>query len=127
MNNWSLIATIAVGFVTPLVKKASEKAAEKVGEAIFNLIKDKFKDDEEAESALRNFEKNPDRYEMVLADILREKAETDPKFGASLRKLIEAADEQQTTTIKQEAIGKGIAQAAGTDTSATVSMGKEND
>lgn len=128
MTNWVSIATLAVSFITPLIKKAGEKAAEKVGEAIFNLIKEKFKGDEEAESTLKNFEKNPDRHEVPLIDILKEKAEVDSEFGENLKKLVEAASEPSSiTTISQQAVGRGIAQAAGSGAKATVSMDKTDD
>lgn len=127
MTDWVSIATIAVSLIAPFVKKAGEKAAEKAGETIFNLIQHKFKGDDEAESTLKNFEKNPKRHETALVDILKERAETDADFGAELKKLIEAANEKDTATISQKAVGKGIAQAAGTGASATVSIDKMDD
>ena len=127
MSDWASIAVIAVGLITPLVKKASEKTAEKVGEAVFNLVKTKFEGDEEAETTLKNFENNPKRHEAALTDIIKEKAETDPDFGTALNKLVAAADKAGQVTISQQAIGRGIAQAAGTGSSATVSLGKSDE
>jgi hypothetical protein len=127
MTNWPVIAATAVGILVPFVKKGGEKVAEKVGEAIFNLIKDKLKGDEEAESTLKNFEKTPDRHGTALADILREKAEADSEFGAALKKLVEVSGEQGTRGVTQIASGTGIAQAAGTGASASVSIGEKDD
>ena len=122
MVDWMAIATAAVGLLAPFVKKAGEKAAEKAGEAIFKLIQDRLKGDEEAESTLKNFEKKPERHGPALADILRETAEADPEFGAALKKLIEDAEEEAAGGVTQIARGTGIAQAAGTGASASVTM-----
>jgi hypothetical protein len=124
MTDWLAIATTAVGILTPFVKKTGEKVAEKAGEAIFGLVKDKLKRDEEAKNTLKNFEEKPERYGTALADILREKAKADPGFGAALRKLVEVADEQNVNTVTQIARGTGIAQAAGSGASASVSISK---
>jgi hypothetical protein len=127
VTDWLVIATAAVGILAPFVKTAGDKFAEKAGESIFNLVEGKLKDDEEAESTLKNFEKNPDRHRAALADILREKAEADPGFGAALKKLVEDTAEQTGGSVTQIARGVGIAQASGTGASASVSMGKTED
>jgi len=108
--------------LVPFVKKVGEEVAEKTGEAIFNLVQDKLKGDKEAEGILENFGKKPDRYSVALADILREQAETDPEFGAALEKLLQHAEEEAADRVTQIAQGTGIAQAAGSGASATVSM-----
>ena len=123
MINWIAIATTAVSIITPLVKKAGEEFAGKTGEEIFSLIKRKFKGDKEAESALSDFEKKPERYRSALADIVREKAETDSAFGQLLLKLVESVKEQHGVTLI--ARGTGIAQATDSST-ASVFIGSVN-
>lgn len=120
--DWLPIASAAVGILIPFFKKAGNKAAEKAGEALFDAVQDKVEGDEEAESALENFQKKPDRYSTALADILREKAESDPEFGENLKQLVRNADGEALRTMTQVAKGKGIAQAAGNDASASVSI-----
>ena len=123
--DWLTIGTAAVNILTPFVKKAGEKVAEKAGEAIFSLIKDKLQGDEEAESTLNNFQKNPERHGGVLADILREQAEADLTFGAALKKLVEGSEQHQPGSVTQIASGTGIAQAAGAGASASVTMSQK--
>lgn len=125
--NWAAIATAAVGILTSFVTKAGEKVSERAGEALFKLVRSRLENDKEAQTTLENFEKNPKRHGTALADIVREKAEDDPEgFGEALRGLLGEIADEAPDSVAQIARGKGIAQAAGTGASASVSLNESD-
>jgi len=122
----TIVAPGVVGLLIWFVTKTGEGFAQKAGEEVFDFLKIRFKNDKEAKSTLSYFSKKPDRYKGVLADIIKEKAATDHEFGEKLwalfeqnREIILAGDR-----IMQNAEGDGIAQALGTQASASVSVYK---
>ncbi len=119
MMDWNVVAATAIHLVTIFLTKAGEEIAEKTGEHIFVLIKEKLKGDKEARNILNNFTKKPVRYKGALIDIVREKAETDLLFGERLRTIIQNEFGDNSNKILQIADGVGIAQAAGSHSSAT--------
>lgn len=119
MVDWNIVAATAVYLVTTFLTKAGEEIAKKTGEHIFVLIKEKLKGDKEARSVLNNYAKKPVRYEGALIDIVREKAETDLLFGEELRTIIQNEFGADANRILQIANGVGIAQAAGSYSSAS--------
>lgn len=122
MMDWNLIISTAVGFITAFTTKVGEEFAKKAGEQLLLLVKNKFKNDKEGQSVLSNFKKKPARYRGALTDIIKEKVETDPKFGAAIRSLVEK-DLGNFNRSMQIASGSGIAQAAGPNSSAKVTQG----
>lgn len=90
------LVTSAITILSPYVAAGAKKAAEVVGEAaarqggqLLERLRGWMMGDDEAATALQNFEKKPDRYKAALENILAEKLSADPVFAGELQMLIE--------------------------------------
>ena len=116
------LAASAVTILTPFIKKGAESFADTIGtelgsnvakattekvKNLFNKIKNKFSGDEEAEHALRNFQKKPDRYSSPVQEILKEKFDQDGGFATEVDKLVKQIDLNVIVKIKMEE-GEGV-------------------
>jgi len=120
MLDWAIVISTAVGFMAASITKVGEAVATKAGEELFAVVKKKFKGDKEGQDILSNFQKKPSRYEIVLIDILKEKAKADKSFGDEIKSIIEKnSQSQDNARITQIANGTGNAQAAGNNATAT--------
>ncbi len=125
MTNGLAIAATAVTLLSAFFTKTAQKTDEQSAEALLGLIKNKFEKDRDvyAEKTLAQFQKKPQGYQEPLIDILTEKVKEDPVFGETLRRMgSELEDELPPGSISQIATGSGIAQAAGSGSSASVVM-----
>jgi hypothetical protein len=124
--DWIIIASGIVEILTWFVTKTGEGFVQKAGEEVYDFLRAKFNNDDEATTLLTHFSKKPDRYKDVLIDVIKEKALKDPEFGERLMVLYEKNQNLRTdkNRIVQNAVGDGIAQAAGTQASASVNLDK---
>jgi hypothetical protein len=120
-----VIAIIAV--LTPFVKKGTEEFIGAAGQdayekakAIYRKLKERWTEDEEALDALNKFEKKPDRYQVILEDILQEKLSQDKELFEQLSglfqeivpklEIIQKMNEgEDITGLKANKINKGTA------------------
>ena len=103
----SVIATTAVGFLSPYLAKAGEVAAKKVGEDIYQALKARFSKKPAAQEALADLEKAPDDTDLqaALRIQLKKLLAEDEAFAAQLQHLLKeaAGTEAGVTIIKQVA------------------------
>ena len=124
--DWVIVASGVVSLLTWFVTKTGESLAQKAGGQLFDLLKQKFKKDKEANNTLEYFAKNPERYKNALTDIVKDKATSDSKFGEKLLSIVDESRKFLTNegVINQTAIGNGNAQVIGNQSSASVILGK---
>jgi len=124
--DWVIVTSGIVSLLTWFVTKTGESLAQKAGKEVFDFLKNKFKKDKEANNALSYFSKSPERYKSALTDILRDKAISNQDFGEKLLYFFNKNQEvlASGSKIVQTAIGDGIAQAIGTQASASVNLDK---
>ena len=91
----TLVAS-AITILSPYVAAGAKKAAEVAGAAVANQagkllerFRMWFSGDQEATSALDNFEKNPSRYGGIIEDILQQKANANPGILNELRQILD--------------------------------------
>jgi hypothetical protein len=100
------IVTAAAALLGPYLAKAGEAVAKKIGEAVWDkvanlhqAIRRKFsKDkDEYAQKTLQRLEEQPtnEGRQAALADVLEEKAQTDPAFAQELAQLVRTTAEDK--------------------------------
>lgn len=103
----SVIATTAVGFLSPYLAKAGEVAAKKVGEDIYQALKARFGKKPAAQEALADLEKAPSDTDLqaALRVQLKKLLVEDEAFAAQLQQLLQKAGgtEAGATIIKQVA------------------------
>jgi len=103
----SVIATTAVGVISPYLAKAGEVAAKKVGEDIYQALKAHFGKKPAAQEALADLEKAPDDGDLqaALRVQLKKLLAEDEAFAAQLQHLLQEAGETEAgaTIIKQVA------------------------
>ena len=103
----SVIATTAVGFLSPYLAKAGEVAAKKVGEDIYQALKARFGVKPAAQEALTDLEKAPSDTDLqaALRVQLKKLLAEDEAFAAQLQQLLQKAGgtEAGATIIKQVA------------------------
>ena len=102
------IAAAALGIMAPYLmeagkgftSKAGEKLTEKASE-IYEVIKQKFSGDNDAEQVLSLAEAMPDSKgrQLSLQEVLTKKLETDAEFASTLRRLIEEAKAADTHNV----------------------------
>lgn len=94
------IAVAAVGLLAPYLKQAGEAAAGRAGEAatagvqkLLAFLRNKLGDDQQAEEALTELEKQPEDtgHQNELIRVLDKRATNDPDFGDELKRLIDEA------------------------------------
>lgn len=90
------IATAALTILTPYVKDAGRELVKTVGEialdkakGLMGWLKERFAGDPVAAKDLSRFEADPNTFEPSLRATISEKAQTDPAFGAELKKRID--------------------------------------
>lgn len=97
MELMSLITAI-MAVLTPFVKKGAEEFIGAAGQdtyekakTIFVKLKERWSSDEDREALdiLTNFEKKPERYQLILEDILQEKLATDKELFNQLSRLFQ--------------------------------------
>lgn len=78
------VSTKVMAVLLPFVTKGAEEFATKVGDAAYeraktllSTLKQKWSGDKEATESLVHFEEKPERYKMVLEDILQQKLAED--------------------------------------------------
>src|SRR4051794_36066093 len=91
------IAASVISILAPYVAAGAKKAAEVAGTGIANQagkllerVRSWFDGDDEAVSALDNYQKNPSRYAGTVESILREKADANPAILAELKQIVDA-------------------------------------
>jgi hypothetical protein len=77
----ALVTTVTT-ILSPFVAAIAEQAGK-----LMARIRDWFTGDQEAETALDSFEKNPNRYSGVLQDLLLEKIRANPGIGEELTRV----------------------------------------
>jgi len=101
----SVIATTAVGVLSPYLAKAGEVAATKVGEDIYQALKARFGEKPAAQEALADLEKAPDDgdFQAALRVQLKKLLAEDETFAAQLQQSLQEAGETEAgaTIIKQ--------------------------
>jgi hypothetical protein len=90
------LTTKAVAILLPFVSKGAEEFASKVGDAAYekakallSTLKQRWSGDKEATESLGRFEQKPERYRVVLEDILLEKLAEDPDFATQVARLLQ--------------------------------------
>lgn len=90
------LATKAMAVLLPFVSKGAEEFASKVGDAAYEkaktllaTLKQKWSGDEEATESLVRFEEKPERYKLVLEDILQEKLVEDHDLAVQVTWLLQ--------------------------------------
>jgi hypothetical protein len=90
------LATKAMAVLLPFVSKGAEEFASKVGDAAYEkartlltALKQKWSGDKEATESLVHFEEKPERYKLVLEDILQEKLVEDRDLAAQIARLLQ--------------------------------------
>jgi hypothetical protein len=91
------LAATTMTILAPYVAAGGKKAAEVAGAALaeqagklLTKIRDWFKGDQEAQTALQSYEKNPNRYGPIVQDILIERLKASPDLVKELQSLIDA-------------------------------------
>lgn len=101
----SVIATAAIGVLSPYLAKAGEVAAKKVGEDIYHALKARFDKKPAAQEALADLEKAPDDgdFQAALRVQFKKLLAEDEAFAAQLQHLLQEAGrtEAGATIIKQ--------------------------
>lgn len=101
----TVIATTAVGFLTPYLAKVGEAAAKKVGEDIYQALKNRFSKKPAAQEALTDLEKSPDDADLqaVLRVQLQKVLKDDEGLAQQLQNILQKAGKTKTgaTTIQQ--------------------------
>lgn len=98
--------TAAVALLAPYLGKAGEEIAQKAGDAtwkmigsLYQVIKHKFTRDQDtfAQQSLQRLEEQPNNEarQAALADILNEKAQSDPGFAQELKQLVQNTTQTQ--------------------------------
>src|SRR6266566_7848506 len=90
------LATKAVAVLLPFVTKGAEEFASKVGDAAYekaktllSTLKQRWSGDKEANDSLIRFEQKPERYRLVLEDILQEKLAEDHDLAVQVARLLQ--------------------------------------
>jgi hypothetical protein len=101
----SILATTAVGFLSPYLAKAGEAIAKKIGEEVYQALKTRVSNKPRAQEALVDLEKapeDPDR-QAALRVQLRKLLEEDEAFAMQLQQALKEAEttEAGATIIKQ--------------------------
>ncbi len=116
----TLVAS-AITILSPYVAAGAKKAAEVAGAAVANQagkllerFRMWFSGDQEATSALDNFEKNPSRYGGIIEDILQQKANANPGILNELRQILDEMGPrvevfQKVKTLAGQAVGLDMA------------------
>jgi hypothetical protein len=91
------LAATAMTILAPYVAAGGKKAAEVAGASLaeqagklLSKIRDWFKGDQEAQTALESFERNPNRYGAIVQDILVERLRSSPDVAKELQGLLDA-------------------------------------
>jgi hypothetical protein len=89
------IASAAVGLLVPYAKKAMEEFAGEAGKtafnkvaALFKVLKQRLTGDAAAEDTISRFEREPERYQPFLEDVLRDKLAQEKPFATELAGLV---------------------------------------
>ncbi len=108
------------GFANKAGAKLSEKASK-----IYQVIKDRFTGDEDAEQALSLTERRPDSKprQAALQEVLIEKLRSDPDFATTLKRLVEEAKAADTRNVI--AFQRGVA-IGGDANNAVITTGDAN-
>src|SRR5437588_12416145 len=90
------LATKVVAVLLPFVSKGAEEFSSKVGDAAYekakkllSTLKQRWSWDTEATESLVRFEQKPERYKVVLEDILQEKLIEDHDLSSQLTQLLQ--------------------------------------
>ncbi len=90
------LTTKVVAVLLPFVSKGAEEFASKVGDAAYekaktllSTLKQRWSGDKEATESLSRFEQMPERYRVVLEDILQEKLAEDHDFATQVARLLQ--------------------------------------
>jgi hypothetical protein len=90
------ISTKVLAVLLPFVTKGAEEFASKVGDAAYEkakalltVLRQKWSGDKEATESLALFEGKPERYKLVLEDILQEKLSEDKDLASELSHLLQ--------------------------------------
>ena len=90
------LAKNVITVLLPFVSKGAEAFASKVGdtafekaEALLTTLKQKWSGDKEATDSLILFEEKPERYKVVLEDILQEKLANDHELAAQVAQFLQ--------------------------------------
>ena len=90
------LTTKVVAVLLPFMSKGAEEFASKVGdaayekaEAFLSTLKQRWSGDKEATESLSRFEKKPERYRVVLEDILQEKLAEDHNLAVQVARLLQ--------------------------------------
>ena len=115
----SLIATAAAAMLAPYLSEAGKAAAKKAGEkawekvaGLYQAIRRKFAADKDdyAQKTMERLEAQPtaEARQVALADVLAEKAQTDPAFAQELARLVQgAAEDRAVVQILTQVYGEG--------------------
>jgi hypothetical protein len=86
-----VVATGITTLLVPVVKKMTETFAGEAGKAVFTKasellerLKTRFMNEPVASDVVRRFEKEPDRYQPMLRDVLSERLQSEPALAAEL-------------------------------------------
>ena len=89
--DFSSMVTEAMKILLPYVTLGATEFVHTVGEigfqkakVLFEKLKVRWSGDTEASSALQNFEEKPERYRVIVEDILREKLSEDSDFAREI-------------------------------------------
>lgn len=116
----ALVAS-TITILAPYVAAGATKAAETLGEAmakgagnLLDQLRTWLNGDNEASSALRNFETNPNRYGGGLEDILSEKLKSNPAMVDDLMNIVNEVGPrvevvQKIRTLAGQAVGLDVA------------------
>lgn len=98
------IAASAVTLLVPLIKKAAQEFAGAAGKSafekakgLFARLKNAFSKDPAAADTIARFEKEPERYEPFMQDIIRDKMMQDPKLANEITQLLEQIKREAPT------------------------------
>lgn len=93
------LAGNAISILTPYVKSGAEKFASEIGKDVaekaknlLNTLKTRFYGDKFAEGSLDRFEKDPEKYQSTLEDVLKEKLVEDKSLFDELKRLLKEMD-----------------------------------
>jgi hypothetical protein len=94
METYAIAAT-AISILVPYVAKGAEEFIKTAGKdgyektkALFATLKARWEGNDEANSTLANFEKNPERHGQPLKSILEDELAADPGFKAELSRQV---------------------------------------
>ncbi|WNG45300.1 hypothetical protein F0U60_15180 [Archangium minus] len=110
----SSLATSIIGILMPYVSKTASDFISTAGEvayskakSIFAKLKDRWTGDQEASRALEGFQHKPDRYQLVLQDVLGEKLSQDGSLAGELRQMVEELGPSLQILMKAEELEDG--------------------